>query len=90
MPAFHLGMQAFFCRPGYLRFFLHIASRVHIIHVLLIELFTKLLDGFSKSLEMDDLPFPQEPDDVIDVGIVTDAQDVVIGDARLLFCQGVP
>ena len=33
---------------------------------------------------MDDLPFPEEFDDVVDVGIVAEPEDVVIGDPGLL------
>ena len=33
---------------------------------------------------MDDLPLPQEADDVADVGVVAEAQDVVVGDPGLL------
>ena len=34
---------------------------------------------------MDDLPLPQEADDIVDVGVVGHAQDVVIGNPGLLF-----
>lgn len=39
---------------------------------------------FAEPLEMDDLPFPEEFDDVIDIGIIAQAQNVVVGDPRLL------
>jgi hypothetical protein len=35
---------------------------------------------------MHDLPGPQELDDIVDVRIVGQAQDVVIGDPGLLLC----
>ena len=35
---------------------------------------------------MDDFTFPQETDDVVDVRIVAQAEDVVIGLSCLLFC----
>jgi hypothetical protein len=40
---------------------------------------------FAKTLEVHDLPRPQELDDVVDVRIVGQAEDVVVGDAGLLF-----
>lgn len=41
---------------------------------------------FAEALEMHDLPGPQELDDVVDVRVVGQAQDVVIGDPGLLLC----
>ena len=38
----------------------------------------------SKALVMDDLPLAQEDDRVADIGIVNQAQDVVVGGAGLL------
>ena len=64
---------------------LHIKGRVHKIHILPIKLLSQNFYGFSKSLEMDDLPLPEESDDVVDIGIITDAQNVVIGYASFLF-----
>ena len=39
---------------------------------------------FTEALEVHDLARPQELDDVVDVGIVGKAQDVIVGHARLL------
>ena len=41
---------------------------------------------FAEALEVDDFPLPEEADDVIDVGVVAEPEDVVIGDSGLLFC----
>ena len=58
---------------------LHIHCRVHIVYVFLIQLFTQQLTCLAEPLEMDDLPLPQEFDDIIDIGIVAEPQNVVIG-----------
>lgn len=42
--------------------------------------------ALAKALEVDDLPLPQEADDVVHVGIVAETQDVIVCDAGLLFC----
>ena len=39
---------------------------------------------FAEALEVHDLARTQELDDVVDVGIVGKAQDVIVGHARLL------
>ena len=40
----------------------------------------------AEALEVHDLARTQELDDVVDVGIVGKAQDVIVGHARLLLC----
>ena len=42
--------------------------------------------GFAEALEVDYLALAEELDGVVDVGIVGEAKDVVVGDARLLLC----
>ena len=54
--------------------------------VFLIELLLSAPEGFAKALKMHDLALAEESDDVIDVGIVREAEDVIVGDARLLLC----
>ena len=41
---------------------------------------------FAKALEVYDLPLPQKLDDVIDIRIVAEAEDIVIGRAGFLLC----
>lgn len=41
---------------------------------------------FAESLEVYDLPRAEEPDDIIYVRVVTETEDIVIGDAGLLLC----
>lgn len=43
------------------------------------------MEWFTKALEVDDLPLPQEADDIVYVGIVAETQDVIVGDPGLLF-----
>ena len=64
--------------------FLHIDGRIHEIHILPVQLLPQELHGFAKPLEMDDLPLPQEADDVVDIRVIADAQDIVIGHPGLL------
>ena len=64
---------------------LHIKCRVHIIYIFLIQLFPQQLNGFAEALEMDDLPFPEEFDHVIDVRIIGKPQNIVVSDAGFLF-----
>lgn len=63
-----------------------VKRRVHEIQVLLIHLLLSQPQPFAKALEMHDFPRPQELDDVVDVRIVGQTQDVVIGDPGLLLC----
>ena len=41
--------------------------------------------ALAKALEVDDLPLPQEADDVVHVRIIAETQDVIVCDAGLLF-----
>ena len=63
---------------------LQIDGRVHGVDIALVQLPPQQVDGLAKPLEMDDLPFPEEFDDVVDVGIVGKSQNVVIGYSCLL------
>ena len=63
---------------------LHIEGWIHEIYVFLIQLFPKQLYSFTKSLEVDNLPFPQEFDYIVHIRVVAEAQDVVIGHSGFL------
>lgn len=67
-----------------LRQFSDIDGRIHAVHVLLIQLLPELLDGLAEALEVDYFTLPEEADHVIDIRIVTEPQDVVIGHTGLL------
>ena len=42
------------------------------------------LDGLAEPLEVDDFPLPQEADHVVDIRVVGQAEDVVVGEAGFL------
>ena len=58
---------------------LNIKGRIHKVHILLVQLLPQQLNRFSKALEMNDLPFPQEFDHIIYIRIIGKPQDIVIG-----------
>ena len=64
---------------------LHVDGWVHKVDILPVQLFAKQFNGFTKSLKMNDLPFPEETDNIIDVRIVAKAQDIVVSDTGFLF-----
>ncbi len=63
---------------------LHIKCRIHAVNILLIQLFAQKLDGFSKTLEVYNLPFPKEPDHIIHIRVIAEPEDVIIGHPGLL------
>lgn len=65
-------------------FLLPIQSRVHVIYVFLIQPFPKKLAGLTETLEMNDLPLPQELDHVVHIRVVGQPENVVVGDPGLL------
>ena len=65
---------------------LPVESGVGVVYVLLVQLFPHLLDGAAETLEVDDLPFSKEADDVGDIGVILgQAEDVVVSYPGLLF-----
>jgi hypothetical protein len=70
--------------------FLFVKSWIHAIDILLIQALSEKLHGFAKTLEVDNLPLPQEFDNIVHIWVVTKTQDIVIGDPGFLLCQGVP
>ena len=66
--------------------FLFVEGRIHIVDVFLVHLLTGQLQALAEALEMHHFPGPQELDDVVDVRIVAEPQDVIVGGAGLLFC----
>lgn len=65
---------------------LHIYGGIHEVHVFLIQFLPQQLDSLAEPLEVDYLPFPQEFDHVVDIGIIRQPQDIVIGYSGLLLC----
>lgn len=66
--------------------FLHIECRIHIVYVLLIQLFPQQLNSFPEPLEMHDLPFPEELDHIVDIRVIRQPQDVIVGYPCFLLC----
>ena len=64
---------------------LHIERGIHIVNILLIQFFPEQLHGFSETLEMHDFPLPQELDHIIDIGIIRQSENVIVGDPSFLF-----
>ena len=50
-----------------------------------IELFLRETSDFAETLKMDDFPFPQIADRVDYIGVIGEAEDIVIGCAGFLF-----
>ena len=65
---------------------LFVKGRVDQIDVFLVHPVLRQPQSLAEALEVDHLPGPQELDDVVDVRVVTQAQDVVISDPGLLLC----
>ena len=63
---------------------LSVEAGVDEVDILLVELFLGKPQPLAEALEVHDLARTQELDDVVDVGIVGKAQDVIVGHARLL------
>lgn len=83
LPA--LGPRRAVCRKAGQLF---IKGRVGKVHVFLIHFLLSQLDSLAETLEMDNLAFPEEANDIIYVRIVRQAENVVIGEARfLLWCD---
>ena len=66
-----------------------IKGRVKGIEVPAVQMVLDVAQDFTETLEMDDLPFPQEPDGIADLRVFHHAEDIVIGDTRFLFCSKV-
>ena len=56
------------------------------VEVLGIEVILGDAEGIGEALIMHDLALAQESDDVVDVGIVREAKDIVVGGSCLLLC----
>lgn len=59
-------------------FALHIKCRIHIVDVFLVQFFTKKLNRFAKTLEMNDFTFAKEFDHIVDIRIIAEPQNIVI------------
>ena len=66
---------------------LFVEGRVHEVHVFLIQLVAGQAQPLAEALEVDHFPGPQEADGIIDIRVIGQAENVVVGNARLLLCR---
>ena len=68
---------------------LQIERGIHAVNILLVQLLPEELDAFSKALEVDYLPFPQELDYIVYVWVIGKPQNIVVGYPCFLLCGQV-
>ena len=56
------------------------------VNILLVQPVLDQPQSFAEALEVDDFPCTQEFNDVVDIRIVGEPQNIVVGDAGLLLC----
>ena len=56
------------------------------VDILLVHLLPGQLQSLAEALEMHHFPGPQEFDDIVDIRVIAQPQDVVVGGAGLLLC----
>ena len=85
-----IGCPAFCSFSGSLLFLeaFDIVARIEGIEVPAVELIGQQPQVLAEALIMDDLARSEKADRILDVGIVAEAQDIVIGRARLLLSKG--
>lgn len=66
-----------------------VKGRVIEVDIFRVHFFFTELQAFAEPLEVHDLPFPEEADRVVHVRIVGEAEDIVVGQASLLFCRQI-
>ena len=69
----------------YSRLPLQIDGRIHIVYILLVQLFSQQLNSLTKALEVNDFPLPQEFDHIVYIRIIRNTQNIIIGRSGLLF-----
>ena len=71
---------------GKIQMELFVKGRVDQIDVFLVHPVLRQPQSLAEALEVDHLPGPEEFDDIVDIGVIGQAQNVVIGDPGLLLC----
>ena len=67
-----------------------VKGRIEIVDILFVQFVFGQAQSLAEALEVDDLPLPQEADHVVHIRVITETQDIVIGEAGfLLCCNGV-
>lgn len=73
-------------RPHCGAFSLLVEAGVDIVDVFFVQPVLDQPQSLAEALEVDDLPGTQKFDDVVDVRVIGQPQDIVVGDAGLLLC----
>lgn len=47
------------------------------------------MQWFAKTLEVDDFPLPEKTDDIVNIRIIGQTENVVIGEAGFLLCRHI-
>ena len=68
------------------RWLLLVESRVEEIDVFLVHAAAGQLQGLAEALEVDDFPLPEKADGVVDVRIIGETENIVVGKPGLLLC----
>lgn len=63
-----------------------VERRVAGIKILSVQIVNDDLQTFAESLIMNDFPLSQKPDGVLDIGIIDEAQNIVVGGPGFLLC----
>ena len=63
-----------------------VKGRIDIVDVFLAQAVLGKSQTFAKSLEVYDLPLAQEPDSIVDVWVIAEAENIVVGNASFLLC----
>lgn len=66
-----------------------VECRIQCVEVTAVQMILNVSQGFTETLEVDDLPFAQETDRITDFGIFYDAENIVISAPGFLFCSQV-
>jgi len=61
-------------------------GRVHMIDIFFVQALTQLFHRLAEALEMHDLTSTQEFDYIVHIGIIGQAQDIIVGRASFLLC----
>ena len=65
---------------------LFIERWVHEVHIFFIQLVAGKTKSLTEALEVNNFPGPQKADGIVDVRVVRESQNVVIGHAGFLLC----
>ena len=68
---------------------LHIKSWIHMVDIFLIQFLPEQLYRLAETLEMNDLPFPEEFDHIVHIRVIGKPQNIIVGHTRLLFSSQI-